>query len=100
MKTITTSQDELIAAALRAARDTKALIIGTDVVEQCAAMFAAQFGSEPAVIVADANTFAAAGRRVIHAFKAAGRECLEPFVFDDPALYAEHTYVERLTESL
>src|SRR5205814_943807 len=63
-------------------------------------VFRRQFGQRAAVVVADANTFAAAGRAVCDAFRRAGHACLEPFIYSDPNLYAEHSYVAELEEAL
>ena len=63
-------------------------------------MFRQQFGDKPALLVADTNTFAAAGRAVLSAFLHAGHACREPFIFTDPKLYAEHKYVVALEEAL
>jgi glycerol-1-phosphate dehydrogenase [NAD(P)+] len=52
------------------------------------------------VLVADENTFAAAGQKVLDAFRVAKHLVLEPFIFRDPALYAEHRFVEALEASL
>ncbi|MCX6921752.1 MAG: sn-glycerol-1-phosphate dehydrogenase, partial [Verrucomicrobia bacterium] len=55
---------------------------------------------KPALLVADTNTFAAAGRAVVAAFRSAGQACREPFVFTDPNLYAEQKYVVALEAAL
>ena len=85
-----------LAEALAAARDTRALEIGSHVLKKAPEVFRRVFGARAAVIVADANTFAAAGRAVSEAFHGAGHVCLEPFVFSDPNLYAEHNFVVEL----
>ncbi len=63
-------------------------------------MFREVFGKRPAVMVADTNTFAAAGRAVSEAFHAVGHACLEPFVFSDPNLCAEDNFVAEVENSL
>ena len=63
-------------------------------------MFRQQFGDKPALLVADTNTFAAAGQAVLEAFRRAGHACREPFIFTDPNLYAEHKYVIELEAAL
>src|SRR5690349_4127533 len=92
--------EHIFAQAIRAARDTRALLVEAGALHKAADVFQSQFETSPAVIVADVNTFAAAGRRVVDAFKVAGNEVREPFVFNDPALYAEHSYVAELQQSL
>lgn len=52
------------------------------------------------VIVSDPNTMAAAGGAVSDAFHAKGHATIEPFLFADPDLYAEHRFVEKLQSLL
>src|SRR4051812_21158054 len=92
--------EQIIAQAIRAARDTRALLVEPGAVQTVADVFQSQFETSPAVIVADVNTFAAAGRWVVDAFNLAGNECREPFLCNDPALHAEHGYVAELEQSL
>src|SRR6476620_4441525 len=87
--------DDLVHRALAAARDTRQLELGPGLLAQVPAVFRRQFGPRPAAIVADTATFAAAGRGVRAAFEAAGHPILPPFVFDDPALYAQHRSVDQ-----
>ncbi len=96
----TTTHDDLTRKALAHARETRALEVGADLLTAVPRVFRAQFGDAPAAIVADANTFAAAGRAVQAAFDAAGHPTVAPFVFTDPKLYAEHRYVEQLQPAL
>lgn len=86
----------LIQQALSAAQQTRDLRIGRDQLRAVPEIFQEQFGNAAAAIIADTNTFAAAGRVVHQALNQTGHPVLEPFIFDDPALYAEHTYVEKL----
>ena len=86
--------------ALTSARETRALLVGPGVLRETARVFVQHFPGERAVIVADANTFALAGGPVRDALTAAGVRCVEPFLFDDPALYAEFRFVEQLEASL
>jgi glycerol-1-phosphate dehydrogenase [NAD(P)+] len=92
--------DALIEQALSVARDTKALRIARGALKESPQVFASQFGNRPAVIVEDPNTLAAEGRAVFDAFKSAGHPCFEPFIFDEPNLYAEHGFVDALQKSL
>ena len=86
--------------ALAAARETKALEIGEGILQKTPQLFRAHFGDKPAVLVADENTFAAAGQKVLEAFRVAKHSVMEPFIFRDSALYAEHRFVEELEASL
>jgi glycerol-1-phosphate dehydrogenase [NAD(P)+] len=63
-------------------------------------IFRQQFGDKPPLLIADTNTFAAAGRAVLEAFRHAGHDCHEPFLFTAPQLYAEHNYVLALEAAL
>src|SRR5215831_10079730 len=89
-----------VAEALRSASETRALEIGSKILDKAPAVFRGQFGAKEAVIVADVNTFRAAGRAVVDSFKQAAQPILEPFIFSDPDLYAEYTFVTQLEQSL
>jgi len=89
-----------LAEAVRAARETRALEIGENVLSRTPRVFREQFGPRRAVIVADANTFAAAGRTVLDAFRTADSPMLDPFIFRAPDLHAEHRFVTGLESSL
>jgi glycerol-1-phosphate dehydrogenase [NAD(P)+] len=93
------SKRPTLAEALAAAKDTRSLEIGSGILQKTPAVFRQQFGDLPAVVVADANTFEAAGRLVLDGLQQ-NNQCIEPFVFSDPDLYAEHRYVAELVESL
>ncbi|MCX6904588.1 MAG: sn-glycerol-1-phosphate dehydrogenase, partial [Verrucomicrobia bacterium] len=95
-----TPQPLSLSDALRAARETRCLEIGEGVLRETPRVFRELFGSQPAVIVADENTFAAAGHGVQEAFQGAQNSVLEPFVFRAPDLYAEHRFVVELERSL
>ena len=98
---MTESSDEtLLAVALRAAHDTRALEIGSGVLNKTPEIFRQQFGERAAVIVADENTFRAAGQVVLEAFQRAGETCLGPFIFSNSVLYAEYSHVAELERSL
>ncbi len=58
------------------------------------------FPGQSVVVVADQNTFAAAGRRVCEILEAAGREVLDPFVFEEDELHADYDQVEILQQFL
>lgn len=86
--------------ALHAARDTRALVVGTGVLKEVPRVFVERFSNSEAVIVADENTMAAAGAEVMEAFREAGHTTREPFIYPRSGLHAEHRFVERLEESL
>ena len=89
-----------LARALSAARETRCLELGEGVLARTPEVFRQQFGDKPVLLVADTNTFAAAGQAVLLAFRRAGHACREPFVFSEPGLYAEHRHVVALEEAL
>jgi len=89
-----------ISDALRSARETRALEIGAGILPRSASVFQQQFPRNTALIVTDSITWEVAGRQVVDSFRAAGQPCLEPFVYTDPNLYAEHGYVEQLERAL
>jgi glycerol-1-phosphate dehydrogenase [NAD(P)+] len=93
------SKRPTLAEALAAAKDTRSLEIGSNILQKTPEIFRQHFGDKPAVIIADANTFEAAGRIVCDAFQQ-NFQCLEPFIFADPNLYAEHKFVAEIVESL
>ncbi len=90
----------ILAEALRSTRETRRVEIGAGVVRKTAEIFHQQFGAREAIIVADPNTFRAAGKVVTDNFKKAGRPMLEPFIFHAPDLYAEFRFVEELETAL
>ncbi len=93
------SKRPTLAEALSAAKDTRSLEIGSRILHKIPEIFEKQFGDLPAVIVADTNTFEVAGRIVHDAFRQ-NNQCLEPFIYSDPYLYAEYKFVQELIESL
>lgn len=93
------SKRPTLAEALAAAKDTRCLDIGSGILKKTPEIFRQQFGDKPAVIVADTNTFEAAGRTVFDAFHEIN-QCLESFIYSDPNLYAEYKFVEELQEWL
>ena len=94
------SQNQQIAKALAAATDTAALEIGIDILDRVPAMFKEQFPEKRALIVADENTWRAAGEAVYGYLQSAGGECEEPYIFTDPHLHAEWKFIEELDERL
>lgn len=89
-----------LADALRAARDTRCLELGEGVLARTPRVFREQFGGRAAVIVADTNTFAAAGEKVQETLASARHPTLEPFIFKSAGLYAEHGFVVELESAL
>ncbi|RYD81130.1 MAG: iron-containing alcohol dehydrogenase, partial [Verrucomicrobiaceae bacterium] len=93
-------QKPTLQEALQAARETRALVIGRDILHQTATVFKTEFGGRPAVPVCDETTFRVAGKTVWAAFQQSGQPCLDPIILRDPDLYAEYRFVEELEERL
>lgn len=91
--------DRLLERALRSARDTRQLDIGHGARRSAAEMFARQFGSAACQIIADENTFAAAGRDVYDAFRLAGKAVEEPLLLPGD-VYAEYPVVPQICAKL
>ncbi len=89
-----------IADSLRAARDTRAVELGSGVLKLTPRLFRRLFGDKPAILVADRNTFAAAGAGVAAAFKAVNHKILEHLIFEEPRLHADYQHVTRLEAAL
>jgi glycerol-1-phosphate dehydrogenase [NAD(P)+] len=94
------ADDAILEMALRSARDTRQLRIGVGARHEVAPLFAQLFGDAPSIVIADENTFAAAGGDVYDSMKAAGRECREPLVLEADGLYAEYSYAERIEHAI
>ncbi len=82
--------------ALKYTTDTKALEIGVGVIASCADMFKSLFPGRKALVVADRNTWKAAGEAVHKALAEGLVDQDTPYVFSDPALYAEWKFVDEL----
>src|SRR5262245_19665927 len=80
--------ESLIEQALRSASHTRRFIAQAGVRHFTADVFAAEFGSATAVVVADENTFAAAGEDVCGSFARVDQATTPAFVFG-PHAYAD-----------
>ena len=90
-----------IDAALRDANDTRHLLIGTGILNDVGNVLEQAFGQQPAVVVADDNTFAIAGKALCESLGSAGWTVEEPIVFPGtPPLYASFENVLALEEKL
>jgi glycerol-1-phosphate dehydrogenase [NAD(P)+] len=52
------------------------------------------------MVIADVNTFAAAGRDVLDSLRSSGHPCARPFVFEDSNLRPEYTHVKAIERAL
>jgi len=92
-------EQELIDRALKAARDTRFLAVEQGICHQAAGIFTSIFGAQEAVIVADGNTYEAAGRDVEASFLRENRPLRKPFIFG-PHIYANEECVQELAAAL
>jgi len=91
---------KLIEAALQEATDTQNVNIGRGALASVPGVFREGFGDNPAVVVADGNTFEVAGKEV-RRLERAGHTVMEPYVFPaEPPLYAEYSNIVKLRDSL
>lgn len=92
---------DLIQQALATATDTKAIVVGVDVLDQTGPLFVQCFPGKRGIVVADGNTWEVAGEAVTASLKDAGVELEEPYIFPGtPTLYAGYENVETLREYL
>jgi len=89
-----------IEEALKLATETRALVIGQGVIKKFPALFEEQFPNKKAVVIADTTTFEIAGKTIYEGLKNAGIQQEDPFIFSDPDLYAEYSFIDQLTAFL
>lgn len=89
-------QDQITTALQRSA-DTRHVVIGAGALAAVEGVFQASFGPRSAAVIADENTYEAAGRQVWQHLAAAGRPLVDPYIFPaTPTLYADYANVEKL----
>ena len=86
--------------ALSNATQTRALEIGSGVLDRVPQVFKSQFPGKKAVVVAHRATWAVAGERVDALLRQAGVETDAPIVFQDADMHAEWKYIEQLDAQL
>ncbi|MCO6565492.1 MAG: sn-glycerol-1-phosphate dehydrogenase [Apibacter sp.] len=91
---------ESIKSALKQATVTKFLEIETHILNDIPQIFKEQFPGKKAIVIADPNTYRVAGKKVHEALKNAGLEGVEPYILDDPNLYADYIFVEKIRDYL
>jgi glycerol-1-phosphate dehydrogenase [NAD(P)+] len=92
---------ERIDAALREATDTRRVLIGSGVLGAVDDVFSQCFADQATILIADDNTYAAAGSEVEQRLSAAGRGIKDRIVFPGrPALYADYDSVMALEARL
>lgn len=94
--------DSLIDQAVATATQTNAIELGEDALRAAGRLFAEQFPGARVLVVADENTFEAAGSPVVESLAEAGVESAEPpFLFPGvPTLYAGYENVVLLRDHL
>ena len=90
---------QCILDALKIATDTKAFELGEGVLHRAPALFKEYFPNRKAVIVADNNTWKAAGEAVDASMREAGIPC-ERFLIEEEEFHADWPYVEWIDEML
>ncbi len=80
---------------------TKLCVLGEDVLDQVAEVVKDLWPDDTAVIVADENTWIAAGERVCSILKKSGISVSEPKIFPgNPVIHADYVHVEELVPVL
>lgn len=87
---------KLMDRALRTARQTKQMEIGSGLLASVPSVFENAFGSKHPAIIADPSTYSVAGQAVRDAFAGTKKIEYEILILDDPSLYAEHKFVEQI----
>jgi glycerol-1-phosphate dehydrogenase [NAD(P)+] len=93
------AEGQLLDAALRAARDTRLLVLDRGALRQTGEAFESLFGSASALVIADDRTLAA-GRDVIDSLRARRQLTDEPYILDANTLYADDAHVELIRSRL
>lgn len=83
------------------ASDTRSVTIAPGAVAIVPEIVRLSFGGQAALIIADENTYAAAGSDVLHLLQSAGLKTLEPFVFPaHPSLRADAENLLKLEQAI
>lgn len=93
------SDEIILKRALELAGDTKFIAVEEGARHRTANVFRENFGPQHAVIVADENTYAAAGKDVEASFARDGQPQPKRFIFGSH-IYADDDCVQELTEVL
>lgn len=89
-----------IEQALKAADETRDLVLGFGAINETARVFREQFPDKQAVVIADSTTYKVAGRKVEEILKNNNIDILPAYIFNEPDLYAEYSYIDRLIDFL
>ena len=92
---------ERMDTALERATDTRSVATGAGLVSSVDEVFERSLGDGGAVVVADDNTWEAAGRQVQQHLEQAGRALEQPYLFPGaPTLYADYGNIQKLRDAL
>jgi len=86
--------------ALKKADTTQYIQVGHNTIQGVADMFKQCFPGKQAVVIADKNTFKAAGKQVQEVLSAKLDVVLPPYIFDAKDMHAEMKHVDALTQFL
>jgi len=86
--------------ALKTADTTKLIEIGSGAIQKTGPVFKKCFNNAPAIIIADSNTYKAAGKLVENSLKSGDIDLQKTFIMTDPDLYAEIKYIDQLVKLL
>ncbi len=93
------NSDELMKNGLKIATQTKSYVVGEDVLKQVPSIFSEHFAGKKAIIIADENTWKAAGETVYNYMLKAGVDT-EKFLIPDKEFHADWKYIEMVDEVL
>lgn len=93
-------KDTRVEAALKYATETKHLAVGSNILNTIPDVLKRLFPNQKAVIIADPNTYKAAGETVEKALKEANLLEHNSMIISDPNLYGEYKYVEQIRNFL
>lgn len=92
---------DVLIDALARATDTVAATVGRGVLAETEGLLASRLGPGPYKVIADENTWAAAGQAVQDSLVAAGTGLAEPLIFPGrPVLYASQDNADTIREAL
>src|SRR5699024_9679848 len=89
-----------ISKALSQADETQFLKIGEGILKEIPDIFKTQFPGKKGVVVSDKTTYAVAGKEVDNGLSAVDLAFCEPLILDDPDLYANYHFVQKVKSFL
>lgn len=93
-------KNKRIESALKYATETKYLVVGVNILDTIPNVVQELFPNQKAVIIADPNTYKAAGEQVEKILEKANLLGYKSLIINDPNLYGEYKYVEQIREFL